>query len=138
MGTRRIATSAFAGDGGSIVIGWLTRIVVVAAIVGVFGYDAVAIGEAKVHASDEADQIAQDAHDTWAATASVNAAYLTAKNEATTNGDSIVPGGFTIVPKTGLVTVTVRHTATTLLVKRFAFSRGWASMTGTGQAQDQS
>jgi hypothetical protein len=138
MGTPRDGMPALKGDGGSIVIGWLTRIVIVAAIVGVVGYDAVAIAEAKVHASDEADQIAQDAHDTWAATANVNKAYVTAQDEAATNGDSIVPGGFTIVPKTGLVTVTVQHTATTLLVKHFSFSKHWAVMTGTGQAQDQS
>jgi hypothetical protein len=138
MGTPRDGIPALKGDGGSIVVGWLTRIVIVAAIVGVVGYDAVAIAEAKVHASDEADQIAQDAHDTWAATANVNKAYVTAQDEAATNGDTIVPGGFTIVPKTGLVTVTVQHTATTLIVKHFSFSRRWAVMTGTGQAQDQS
>ncbi|HTY72756.1 MAG TPA: hypothetical protein VMI11_10085 [Actinomycetes bacterium] len=134
MRTARLGTS---GDAGSIVIGWLTRIVLVAAVVGVVGYDAVSIGQGRVSTADEADQVAQDAHDTWSDTHSVDKAYTKARDEVAAHGDSIPPGGFSIQPTTGLVTVKVTHTVDTVLVKRFSFSRGWATMTATGQAQDQ-
>jgi hypothetical protein len=124
-------------DLGSIVIGWLTRVALALAVVGILGYDAVAIGQGRVNAADEADQIAQDAHDTWSETHNVNKAYATARDEAAAKGDSIPAGGFTIEPKTGLVTVKVRHSVDTLIVKRFGFSRPWTTMTATGQAQDQ-
>ena len=125
-------------DRGSIVIGWLTRIAVFAAIFGVLGYDVVAIGEGRVSAADEADQVAQDAHDTWSDSHSVDKAFATARQEVIAKGDTIPAGGFTIEPKTGLVTVKIKRTVDTLLVKRFGFSRGWATMTATGMAQDQS
>lgn len=124
-------------DRGSIVIGWLTRIAVFAAIIGVLGYDVVAIGEGRVSAADEADQVAQDAHETWADSHNVDKAFATARDEVLAKGDTIPAGGFTIEPKTGLVTVKIKRTVETLLVKRFGFSRGWATMTATGRAQDQ-
>jgi hypothetical protein len=124
-------------DRGSIVIGWLTRIAVFAAIIGVLGYDVVAIGEGRVSAADEADQVAQDAHETWADSHNVDKAFATAREEVIAKGDTIPAGGFTIEPKTGLVTVKIKRTVDTLLVKRFGFSRGWATMTATGMAQDQ-
>jgi hypothetical protein len=137
MGTPRTGTSVGQGDRGSIVIGWLTRLMLVAAVVGVLGYDVVSIGQGRVSAADEADQIAQDAHETWSNTANVDKAFTTARDEAAAKGDSIPAGGFSIQPKTGLVTVTVRHSVQTLLAKRFGFSRSWTTMTATGQAQDQ-
>jgi hypothetical protein len=138
MGTPRATTPGLLGDGGSIVVGWLTRIIVVFAVLGVLGYDGVAIIQGRVNVSDEADQIAQDAHDTWSDGHSVDRAYATARDEAAARGDSAPAAGFTIDPRTGLVTVKVVHTVQTLLVKRFGFSKGWATMTATGHAQDQS
>jgi hypothetical protein len=135
MGTGQ--ATAYPDDLGSIVVGWLTRVVLVLAVIGVLGYDAVAIGQGRVNAADEADQIAQDAHDTWADTHSVDKAYATARDEAAANGDSIPKGGFTIEPKHGLVTVKVQHSVDTLVIKHFGFSRPWTTMVATGQAQDQ-
>jgi hypothetical protein len=137
MGTAFNGTLGDPGDRGSIVIGWLTKLFVAAAVVGVLGYDAVSIGQGRVSVGDEADQIAVDAHDTWATTASVDKAYATAVKEAAASGDSVPRLGFSIQPKTGLVTVTVQHSVDTLLAKRFGFSRPWTKMSATGQAQDQ-
>jgi hypothetical protein len=135
MGTGRAA--AHSNDVGSIVIGWLTRVALVLAVIGILGYDAVAIGQGRVNAADEADQIAQDAHDTWSDTHSVDKAYATARDEAASQGDSIPSGGFTIEPKHGLVTVKVKHSVDTLVAKHFGFSRPWATMVAVGHAQDQ-
>jgi hypothetical protein len=135
MGVSRLGTPVDI-DGGSIVIGWLTRIVVVMAIVGVIGFDAMAIVQGHVTASDEADEIAQDAHDTWSDTHNVDKAYATASGEVKAKGDSIPKGGFTIEPKTGYVTIKVQHSVDTIVAKRFGFSRAWATMVGVGHAQD--
>jgi hypothetical protein len=135
MGLSRLGTPVDI-DGGSIVVGWLTRIVVVMAIVGVIGFDAMAIVQGHVAASDEADEIAQDAHETWAETHNVDKAFATANGEVKAKGDRIPKGGFTIEPKTGLVTLQVQHSVDTLLAKRFGFSREWATMVGVGHAQD--
>ncbi len=135
MGLSRLSTPVDI-DGGSIVVGWLTRIVVVMAIIGVVGFDFMAIAQGHVSASDEADEVAQDAHNTWSDTHDVDKAYATAINEVKAKGDSIPKGGFTIEPKTGYVTVRVQHSVDTLLAKRFGFSKAWATMVGTGHAQD--
>jgi hypothetical protein len=141
MWTSRTGTPAMTGDRGSIVIGWLTRIAVVSAVVGVLGYDVVSIGQGRFSVADEADQVAQDAHSTWSDTHSVDQARKMASSEAATHGDTIaepVAQNFTVDAKTGLVTVTLQHSVETLLAKRFGFSRSWTTMRATGQAQDQS
>ena len=122
MGLSRLGTPVDT-DGGSIVIGWLTRIVVVMAIVGLIAFDAMAIAQGHVSASDEADEVAQDAHNTWTDTHDVDKAYATANGEVKAKGDRIPKGGFTIEPKTGYVTVQVQHSVDTLLAKHFGFSR---------------
>jgi hypothetical protein len=135
MGLSRLGTPVDT-DAGSIVIGWLTRIVVVMAIIGLVAFDAMAIAQGHVSASDEADEVAQDAHNTWSDTHDVDKAYATADGEVKARGDRIPKGGFTIEPKTGYVTVKVQHSVDTLLAKHFGFSRAWATMVGVGHAQD--
>ena len=90
MGTTRLRAAATSAarvdDAGTIVLGWLTRIVLVAAVIGLIGYDAVAIAQGHVQAADHADQIAQDAHEVWAETHSLEKAQRRAAEVAGKRG----------------------------------------------------
>lgn len=121
----RIA-QAGAPDRGDIVLGWLTRLVVVLGVVGVLGFDAVALGVGRLTAEDRAQQAARAAVQAWAQTPDVQAAYRAAVAEVDPVEDSIPPGGFAMAPD-GAVTLTLEHTSTTLVLEKVAPLRTWAT-----------
>src|SRR5215218_5332062 len=70
-------------DRGDIVLGWLTRIVVVLGIAGLGLYDAISVGTTAVNLSDQANHAAREASESWAATDDVQAAFDAAVVSAT-------------------------------------------------------
>jgi hypothetical protein len=123
-----------ASERGDIVVGWLTRVVLVLAAFGVLAYDAVSIGVGKTTVSDHATTAAINAADTWAHTHDVQQTIATASAFAAAHGDTLVAKDFTIT-QDGTVTVRFCRTATTLLVFRTNATKKWATQCGTGQAR---
>jgi hypothetical protein len=118
------------GDRGDIVLGWLTRLTVVLAVLGVLGFDAVALGVGRLQAEERAQEAARAAVRTWKDTSDVQRAYEAALAEVESVEDTIDPSSFA-VGSDGSVTLTVRHTSSTLLVEKVAPVRDWATSTAT-------
>jgi cytoskeletal protein RodZ len=118
------------GDRGDIVLGWLTRLVVVLAVVGVLGFDAVALGVGRLKAEDRAQAAARAAAQSWRQDEDVQVAYEAALATTERLEDAIPPASFTVGPD-GAVTLTVEHTATTLLLEKVGPLRDWATSAAT-------
>jgi hypothetical protein len=112
-------------DRGDIVLGWLTRLVVVLAAVGVAGFDLVAVGVGHLQAEDRAQDAARAAVGAWSGTPDVQRAYEAAVAQVDPVEDTIAPGTFSVSPD-GAVTLTVQHTSPTLLVEKIGPLRDWA------------
>jgi hypothetical protein len=119
-------------DRGDIVLGWLTKLVVALGLLGILGFDAISLVQARVQAADHATTAASAAADEYRSTHDVQKAYNVAS--------AIVGGLDTIETKTfrvdadGRVTLRVHHEATTLVVRHIPPIRDWADAVGTGKA----
>lgn len=126
------------GDRGDIVLGWLTKLVVVLAVLGVIGFDLVALGVGRLQAEDRATAAARAAAGAWSGDKDVQAAYEAALARLAEEGggvdDTIDPGSFTVAPD-GTVTLTLRHTAPTLIIEKVAKARPWATSSVTTSAK---
>jgi hypothetical protein len=93
-------------DRGDIVMGWLTKLVVVLAVVAVIGFDGVQVGLSTVQLQDQANDAATAARDSYSQHHDVNAALLAAQDSAkeANSQDVLVPGGFSVA-RDGSVTV---------------------------------
>lgn len=102
---------------GAVVLGWLTKLVIVLAVIGVAGFDALSIVTTHLSASDEANAAAQAAEDSWSQSpGQVQLAYDAAAQYAEQHGDRIPPRSFTIAPD-GTVHLRVVKTVQTLVVR---------------------
>jgi hypothetical protein len=121
---RRRRDGAGRRDAGDIVVSWLTKIVVIAAIVGVVGFDAISVGVSRVGVVDDANAAVQAASLTWQSSHhNIVEAYQAAQQALPDGTDEQVDvKGFSISPD-GTVQLTVHKTARTLLLRhihRFA------------------
>ena len=125
--------NASARDRGDIVLGWLTRLVVFLSALGLIGFDAIAVAQAKFQAADRATTAASAASTSWASSKNLqtafNAAYATAQD-----GDTIETETFQVATD-GQVTLRLHHTATTLLLHRVGALRHFAEAVETGTAR---
>jgi hypothetical protein len=119
---------------GDIVVGWLTRVVLVLAGFGVVAYDCVSLGVAKTQVADHASTAALAAADVWARSHDVQQTVAAAIASASSSGDTARPKDITIA-QDGTVTVRLCRTATTLLVYRTSATKKWAVQCGTGQGR---
>lgn len=118
------------GERGDIVLGWLTRLTVVLAVLGVLGFDAVAVGVGRLNAEDRAQAAARAAVRTLGETSDVQRAYEAALAEIDPLTDTIAPTSF--LPATdGAVTLTVTRTSPTLVVEKVGPLRSWATSSAT-------
>ena len=128
--------NASARDRGDIVLGWLTRLVVVLSVLGLVGFDGLSLAQSRFQASDRATTAASAASTSWTQTknlqAAFNAAYAT-----TQDGDTIETKTFAVTPD-GKVTLRLHHTATTLLLQRVRALRHYAEAVETGTARPAS
>ena len=100
------------------------------AVLGVLGFDAVALGVSRLQAEDRAQEAARAAVRTWKDTSDVQRSYEAALAEVDAVEDTIDPASFA-VGTDGTVTLTVRHTSPTLLVEKVSAVRDWATSTAT-------
>lgn len=136
MTIRRADVAPFAGDRGDIVLGWLSRVVVVLALLGIVAFDALSVGIARVSAEDDAGAAARAASEAWRERADVQQAYEAAVAVATEHGEQIAPDDFRIEAD-GTVHLTVTRTATTLVLYRVGPLAKYADISAAGTAQYQ-
>lgn len=121
------------GDRGDIVLGWLTRITVVLALLGVVGFDLVSMGAGRLQAEDDAQSAARAAVTSYKADQDLQRAYEAALAHVAKTGaagSTIAPEGFSVAPD-GAVTLTLQHTSPTLVVEKVAPIRSWATASAT-------
>ena len=120
-------------DRGDIVLGWLTKLVVVMALLGVVGFDLVSMGAGRLQAEDEAQAAARAAVTSFKADKDLQAAYEAALAHLSKQGavgSTISPESFSVAPD-GAVTLTLEHTAPTLVVEKVPQVRSWATASAT-------
>lgn len=123
-----------AAEHGDIVIGWLTRIIVVLAVFGVVAFDGISVGAGAVGAADDADTAAVAARDVWQQSHDVQQAYDAAVSSLSDKpSDSIPASSFSIDPS-GTVTLKVRRQTTTLLMQHIGPLRHLTVVVESGSA----
>ena len=117
------------GDRGDIVLGWLTKIVVVLGVAGLFLFDAISLGATAMNVSDQGAHAARHASETWQQTRSVQQAYEAAVVMATEqNAQNVVnPESFRI-DADHTVHLTVSRTAPSILLYRWGKTAQWAEI----------
>ncbi len=115
-----------------MVIGWLTRLTVTLAVVGVLLFDGAALVIGRVSTADNADLAAQAAADAWSTTHSMKASLLAAQTAA--GGDELVPDSLRIAPD-GSTAVAVHRSLSTLVVRHVPRLEGLTSVTETGRGR---
>lgn len=118
------------GDRGGIVLGWLTRVVAVMAVLGLFGFDAISMASTRVTAEDHAQLAARAAAESFEQTQGLQSAYDAALREVTASGDTIDAPSFRAAAD-GTVTLTLHRVAPTLVVSRIPPVRDWARQSAT-------
>jgi hypothetical protein len=123
------------GDSGSIVVGWLTRLVALFAVLGFLAYDGVMLVTANFGASDDAGVAASAAADSYAVTKDVRAAYAAAV-KAVADKDDVVETKTFQIDTTGKVTLTVDRSPSTLWMHRVGPLKKWTLVhqSGSGTA----
>ncbi len=115
------------GDRGDIVLGWLTRLAVVLAVLGLVVFDGVALVAAHFQAADAASAAARSAAEEFRTTRNVQKAYDAAYAEVAASGDTVGTTDFVVSPQ-GAVRLTVHRSAHTLVVHRIGPLRRFAEI----------
>ena len=106
-------------DCGSIVLGWITKLIVGFALAAVVLFDAMSVGTTYSSVADQGSFAARQASDTWSSTKDLQKSYLTAQATATESNplNVIDPKTFRVDPN-GTVHLKISRTATTLVLYR--------------------
>jgi hypothetical protein len=120
--TRAGAEHALRSDRGGIVTGWLLKLVLSFAILGLVVYEAGAVVLSRVQVDQIAIDAARDAGFSYGKDGSTAKAEQTAAAHAARNGAAVVD--FRVDRQNETVTVTVRKNASTLVIHRLGFLEG--------------
>lgn len=121
-----------AADRGSIVVGWLVKLVAVFAVVGVLVFDGVSVGIAQLAVTDSAAAAARAASLELSAGGTAQRAYEAAlATSAQQDATDQVPVESFLVGAGGSVTLTVRRTAPTLVLHHVPGSGSWLVSSAT-------
>jgi hypothetical protein len=122
-------------DTGLLQIGWMARLLVALAVLGVIGYDGVAVVVAHVKGEDDAQNAAQAASQAWVATHNVTGAFAAAQQAVAGGNDHILRRGFSI-DSDDTVHLLLRRSATTLLMGRIGPLKKYTVVTVHGDEND--
>ncbi|MDQ1680065.1 MAG: hypothetical protein QOI42_924 [Frankiaceae bacterium] len=122
------------GDRGDIVIGWLTRLLVVMALIGVSLIDGVSVLKAHYGTQGDADLAATQASSAFAQTHDKAAAYQAALDVATPNDEAISKKQFHVDVRTGVVRLTLTREATTVVLSHIAPLRKYGEISAVASA----
>ncbi len=121
-------------DSGSIVLGWLTKLSLSIALLGVLAFDGIALVKTHVNAADHANTAAIAAVDSYRQTKDVQAAYNAAAAAVAADGDTIDPRTFVVTPTTGHISLVVTEDAVTLWLHRVGPLKKYVVVHAAGQA----
>ena len=122
-----------ARERGSIVIGWLTKLVVVLAVVGVILFDVVSVSAARIGAEDDASKAAEAAGFEWRASHDIQTAYQAALNALPSDSESIPAKSF-VIDNTGIVRLVVHRETRTMLVRHIGPLKQFTVVTAHGES----
>lgn len=131
---RHADASQVSNDRGDIVLGWLTKLVVVLGLFGVVGFDLISVGAGRMQAEDHAQTAVRAANETYRSTPDLQAAYDAAVAAVVEHGDTIEAQSFTVAPD-GRITLTLHRSVPTMILEKIAPVRGWAEITSTVSAR---
>ncbi|HWH30379.1 MAG TPA: hypothetical protein VNU26_15740 [Mycobacteriales bacterium] len=121
-------------DRGDIVLGWLTKLVVVIGLLGLLAFDGISLGLGRLKAEDHAQSAAREAVFAYRDSKDVQRAYEASLAALEESGATLDPEAF-VVHADGSVTVTVEHTMSTFVVEKVDAIAGWARSTATATAR---
>ena len=124
------------GDRGDIVLGWLTKLVITFAVLGVIAFDGISLIQGRVQAADRATTAAAAASDEYRNSHDIQKAYNAAF--ATVTGDDTIETKTFQASGDGTVTLRLHHVSTTLLLHRIGPLKHWAEAVETGSARPAS
>lgn len=124
-------------DRGDIILGWLAKVVVTLALLGLLAFDLISIGWTKVSLTDQAESAARSASATWAQSHNVQKAYDAALAQATEDNaaNTVETDGFTI-DKDGTVHLRLDREAQTIVVSRVGPIRDWGHISVAAAGRD--
>lgn len=120
-------------DTGSVVLGWLTKIVLLLGVLGMLAFDGISLVRNEFIVSDHANTAASAAADTYAHTHDVQQAYDAALALAITQSETIDPHSFTVRPTDGHVLLTLRREAQTLWLYRVGPLKKYLTQSALGE-----
>lgn len=117
-------------------LGWLTRITVVLAVLGIGMFDAISVASTTASVSDEGSYAAREASAVWDQSHNLQQTYNAAAAAATEQDplNEVSTKGFTVDPD-GTVHLVISRTANTLLLYRWSRTAGWAHVSRTAQGR---
>lgn len=120
---------------GDIVLGWLTKLVVVLSALGLVAFDALSVGVASLSLADDGRAAAREASSVWLDTGRVQPTYDAAVRSAqdADPGNDVPADTFTIAAD-GTVTLTIRRTPPTLIAHRVGPLREQLALSRTESA----
>jgi hypothetical protein len=121
-------------DHGSIVIGWLSKLVVALLLVAIVAFDGIAVGSAHLSGSDDANNAASAASTAWwQSHHSIQAAYDAAAASVTNSNEKVLTKDFT-VSTDGSVHLLMTRKVNTLVMKHVGFLKKYTATVITGEA----
>jgi hypothetical protein len=120
-------------DSGSIVLGWLTKLVATLAFLGLLAFDGISLVKANFNAADHANTVASNAADVYRQTHDVQKAYNAAAHLAAADGETVDANTFTVRPTDGHVLLTLHHEAKTLWMYRIGPLKNYIDVIGHGE-----
>jgi hypothetical protein len=122
-------------DCGAVRVGYVTKLAVALAVIGVFGYDGVSVLAVHVATSSDAANAADAASANWQQTHNVTLAYQAASSSVASHHEKVLTCStcFSIAPD-NTAHVELRRTAHTLLFSRIGFLRHTTVITESGVA----
>jgi hypothetical protein len=124
------------GDRGDVVLGWLTKLVVILGLLGLVAFDGISLAQARFQAADHATTAASAAADDFKTSHDLQKAYNAAY--ATVTGDDTIETKTFQVATDGTVTLRLHHQATTLILKHIGPLKHWADAVETGEGRPAS
>ena len=121
-------------DSGSIVLGWLTKLSLSIALLGVLAFDGVALVKTHVNAADHANTAALAAVESWKQSKDVQVAYDAATAAVAATGDTLDPKQFVVDPSTGRIRLEVTEQAVTLWLHRVGPLKKYGTVHASGEA----
>ena len=119
-------------DNGLIVLGWMTKLALTMAVLGLIGFDGVSLVAAKFSAADRATTYANDAAGLYRTSKNIDTTYAAIVAEAKDKGDTVDIKTFSVAPD-GIITLTMHHTAKTIWMQKVSFLKKYTTVTEHGE-----